>query len=217
MDAASATTLVSLEGDDRNVRVVLSDGSELELAAESLPPALPVPGEALSPAVEAALRRAAARKTAAKLMFQLLDRRLRTRRDLQRKLEERGCDAEAASEVLDRFEAQGLHSDRHFAEAWCRDTVRGKAVGRRFLEAKLREKGVAGPLAAAVAAETLSEEEEQEAARRAAAAWWRRGRGAPDDPRTLAKGVRFLVGRGFPPGTAQAALRETADDDEAED
>lgn len=212
MDAAPATTLVSLEGDDATVRVVLSDGSELELAAESLPPALPVPGQELSPETVAALRLAADRKTAARLVFAMLDRRLRTRRDMQRKLEDRGVDPEAAAAVLDRFEEQGLHSDRHFAAAWCRDTVRAKAVGRRWLEAKLRDKGVAAGLAAQVAAETLSEEEEREAARRAAAAWWRRRGGDPDDPRVLARGVRFLTGRGFPPGEAQRALREAAAD-----
>jgi len=202
--------LVSLDGDDRTVRVVLSDGSELELAADSLPPALPVPGESLAPETEAALRAAAARKTAARLVFEMLDRRLHTRRDLQRKLTDRGIDPESAAAVLDMFEAQGLHSDRHYAEAWCRDTVRTKAVGRRFLEAKLREKGVAAGVAAAVAADALDDADEREAADRAARSWWRRRGGDPHDPRTLAKGVRFLTGRGFPPGLAQSAVRAAA-------
>jgi len=212
VDAVPATTLVSLEGDDGTVRVVLSDGSELELAAESLPPALPVPGQALSAETVAALRQAADRKTAARLVFALLDRRLRTRRDLQRKLEAAGVDPEAAAAVLDRFEAQGLHSDRHFAAAWCRDAVRAKAVGRRWLEAKLRDKGVAAELAAEVAADTLTAEEERAAARHAAVAWWRRRGGDPGDPRVLAKGVRFLIGRGFPAGEARRALGEAAAD-----
>lgn len=198
MEPVDPTTLVSLEGDGRGVRVLLSDGRVLELAAGSLPPALPVPGEIVPPELLASLEIASERKAVARQVFQLLDRRLRPRRDMERKLRERGYQDESISPVLDQFEEQGLLSDRRYAEAWCRDTLLSKAVGQRYLESKLRSKGVAPALAVTVSRECLDPETESELARRAATGWVRRQRGDISDVKTLAKGVRFLTSRGFP-------------------
>ena len=81
-------------------------------------------------------------------------------------------------------------------------------MGRRYLEAKLREKKVSGDIAAAVASEVLDESTERELAERAAAARWKKIRGAAD-LRAVAKVVRHLQGRGFGPGTANEAARRT--------
>jgi len=211
MEETGPTTLVSLDGDDRVTRILLSDGQELELATGSLPPALPVPGEVVSPELLRELVLASERKAVARLVFKMLDRRLSTRRDMTRKLSDKGYDPEAISAVLDQFEEQGLHSDRRFAEAWCRDTLRSKAVGCRFLESKLRNKGVASGLAATVSRECLDPETELVLARRAAITWWRKQRGKRDDPKTLAKGARFLSSRGFSAAGTLSLIRETAD------
>ncbi len=206
-------TLVSVDKIGNGVRLSLSDGEILELAAESLPPALPAQGEVLSPALLEDLREAAARKNIARRVFKLLDRRLRTSRMMRRKLLEEGYSAEAVDAVLDRFEAEGIHSDRHFAEAWCRDTLRARPVGRRYLENKLRQQGVNADLAAAVVGEQLDPEDELGRCRAAAVKWWRRQRGLADT-RTLARGVRYLLGRGFSPALSNRIIRETTPDDE---
>jgi regulatory protein len=219
MEETGSTTLVSLNGDDRVTRILLSDGQELELATGSLPPALPVPGEVISPELVRELVLASERKTVANLVFKMLDRRLRTRRDMMRKLSDKGFDPEAVSVVLDQFEEHGLHSDRRFAEAWCRDTLRTKAVGCRFLESKLRSKGIASSLAAVVSRECLDPETESTLARRAAVTWWRKQRGDHDDPKTIAKGARFLASRGFPTAGTMSLIRDTvpSSDDAGDD
>ncbi|MBK6899223.1 MAG: regulatory protein RecX [bacterium] len=217
-DAGAGIRLLSLDCGDGEARLALSDGTVLEVAASSLPPALPACGEVLPPALLAALQEAAVRKQIARRLFRELDRRLRTRADLRVRLLAAGFPSGPVDEVLDRFAETGVHSDRRFAEAWCRDALRAKPVGRRLLADRLARSGVPPELARTVADEQLPPGDEQELARRAARSWWRRQRGTID-ARALARGQRFLIGRGFPPGTAGDAVRATApgrDDDEGD-
>jgi len=200
--------LLALDRGDGEVRLALSDGTVLELATSSLPPGLPACGEILPSALLAALHEAAVRKQIARRLFRELDRRLRTRADLRSRLLAAGFPPGPVDEVLERFEETGVHSDRRFAEAWCRDTLRARPVGRRLIADRLARSGVPPSLAAAVAAEQLPPGDEAELARTAARSWWRRQRGDAD-ARALAKGQRFLIGRGFPPGTAADAVRAT--------
>ncbi len=208
MTAAGGPTLLSVAETASGVRVTFSDGEILELAAESLPPAFPTPGETVSAELLVRLREAAERKSIARRLFTLLGRRLQTRSALRRKLLDEGFAAGPLDEVLDRFAAEGVHSDRLFAEAWCRDTVRLRPVGRRYLESKLRERGVAADLAATVAREIVSDEDERRQCRAAALKWWRRQRGAAD-LRALSRGQRYLLGRGFPVALAGTVIRAT--------
>ncbi len=216
MTDGEGPALVSMEQTGRDVRLTLDDGTTLELAAESLPPALPAPGETVPPDVLAELRDAAERKRVARRVFALLDRRLQTRRRLRRKLLDEGYADGPVDTVLDRFEAEGIHSDRRYAEAWCRDTVRARPVGRRYLEAKLREQGVDAGLAAATAAAALPPDAEHRAGHTAAHKWWRRQRGAVD-VKALARGQRYLMGRGFPAAVAAEAVRAAAPGGDGDD
>lgn len=211
MDDGGGPVLLAVEDTENGVRVTFDDGEILELAAESLPPALPAPGEAVSPDLLDRLRRADARKRIARRVFALLGRRLRTRRALRDKLLDEGYPAGPLDEVLDRFAEEGVHSDRQYAEAWCRDTMRLRPVGRRYLEGKLRERGVARDLAEAVVRELVTDADELRRCREAARKWWRRQGGATD-LRALARGERYLMGRGFAPTDARPVIRETAPD-----
>jgi regulatory protein len=188
--------IVDLQQDGATARVRLSDGETMELAVESLPPALPAPGEPLSPETLHELRAGAERKVIAKRVFNMLDRRLQTRRDMERKLVERGYDPEQVDAVLDRFEAAGVHSDRNYAEAWCRDTIRARAVGRRYLVSKMCGKGIARGLAEAVVEAELSDEVEESLAHAAAETWCRKNPGG-DEMRRRSRAQRFMNGRGF--------------------
>jgi SOS response regulatory protein OraA/RecX len=202
-----------------------------EVAAASLPPDLPAPGDELDAASHRALALAAERKRAARRLFALLDRRLQPVAKLRDRLLDEGFHPEAVTAVLAAMHEQDVHSDRRFAEAWCRDCLLSRAVGRRYLESRLREAGVAPDLAQSVAAKALDTGTEDELARSAAAACWRRTTraGPRTDPRELARDLarvtRFLLGRGFSPATASRAARATrpapggpggpgADDDE---
>jgi regulatory protein len=189
------------------VVVCLDDGQVLEIAPASMPDGLPDVGELVCVDVHVALVLAAERKKVARKLFAMLDRRLQPVARLRGKLIERGYSEQAVDEVLERMAAEGLYSDRRYAEAFCRDCLLNRAVGRRYLVSKLREKQVPGPVASIVAAEILDDDTERELAHQAARTRWRRQRD-PQDRNSLAKVVRFLQGRGFPAGLANQAARD---------
>ena len=197
--------LLTCRRTDRSVTVSLSNGEILELAAGSLPAAMPAAGEPVSPAVLDLLRDASARKEIARLVFRMLDRRLRTKADMRRRLAEKGFAGGPIDQVLDRFAEEGLVSDRRFAEAWCRDTLRSRPVGRRYLESRLIGKGIDSELAREVAADILDPAAEIELAHAAARRWWRRRGGGGVGFAEIAKASRYLAGRGFPLAVARKA------------
>jgi len=198
-------TLVRMREEPGAVILELDGGETLTIAPDAVPADLPTPGGSLSSPLLASLRDAAARKLAARRLFELLDRRLWSSARLRRKLLEEALPPAAVDAVLARAEAQGLHSDRQYAEAFCRDALRRKAVGRAWLQSRLQEKGVARDLAADCAALALPADVEQELALAAATARWRRERGR--DQRAEARVLRFLASRGFPPGVCRDAMR----------
>ena len=209
MESEQGIRLISLTPSGRDVRIELSNGEILELAAESLPPALSVGDRSLAPDLLRELRDAAQRKRISRHVFNLIDRRLLPRRRILDKLSEKGFDRDLGAQVLEKFAEQGLVSDRIYAEAWCRDTLRAKAVGRMYLISRLIKKGVSGDLASDVAGDILPPEAEREAVGVAARKWWAR-QGGDTDPRTLARGMRHLQGRGFPAALAADAVRREA-------
>jgi regulatory protein len=197
--------LTGLDEQPGRVVIRLDDGEILEVAPDALPADMPDVGGSLGSPHLHALRQAAARKQAARQLFALLDRRLQSRARLRRKLIEAGHSEEAVAAVLDQAEATGLHSDRQFAEAYCRDTLGAKSVGGRWLENKLRQQGVPADLASEVVREALPRDRERALAGRAAATRWRREHAR--DARALSRVQRFLAARGFPAGLCRDAAR----------
>ena len=162
------------------------------------------------------MRQASARKAVARDLFRLLDRKLLTTSRLRDKLVNLDHPVEAIDAVLQQAQDQGLHSDQAFAEAFCRDTLRSRCVGRAWLESRLRQRrGVEAALAADVAASHLPSDLEDELAESAAAQRWRRERGR--DQRALARVQRFLASRGFPGGLAARMARATRPEPEPPD
>jgi len=197
------------------VHLALDTGHRYELAPDSVPTGVPAQGEVVPTPLLAQIALAAERKIVARQVFAMLDRRLQPVARLRGKLLDRGHSAEAVNAVLEQMREQGLYSDRRYAEAFCRDCLLSRRVGRRYLVRKLREKQVAGELAAEVAAVVLDRETETELAALAASERWRKLRG-PVDYKALAKVVRFLVGRGFETGLANRAARKARPDSAAD-
>ena len=112
-----------------------------------------------------------------------------------------GYDPAAVDAVLEQMAARGLHSDRHYAEAWCRDCL---ARHGRWAAAIWRpscgRRASAARGGRAAAEPRWTRPPRRSWPRRAAAGRWRRVRrpGATDAP--MAKVVRFLQGRGFDAG-----------------
>jgi regulatory protein len=198
--------LLDVQEHQGTVRLVLDSGDSFEMAASSVPEGIPSVGEMVSVPVLGEIRDAAERKRVARKIFAMLDRCLQPVARIQGKLEERGFRSETIQAVLEQMEDRGLYSDRNYAEAYCRDCLLSKAVGRRYLVSKLREKRVPVSLAQEVVTEILDRDQEIELAKRAARLRWKRMRGASDH-KAIAKVVRYLMGRGFDVGLANSCAR----------
>jgi len=207
--------LLDFREESGSVLVALDTGHRYELAPGSVPAGMPALGAVVPVDLIREIALAAERKVVARKVFAMLDRRLQPVARLRGKLTDRGYSSEAVDAVLGQMKEKGLYCDRRYAEAFCRDCLLSRAVGRRYLERKLREKQVDGSLARTVASEVLDRETEIELADRAAAARWRKMRG-PADYKALAKVVRFLVGRGFDMGLANTAARRAQPEPEPE-
>jgi regulatory protein len=120
----------------------------------------------------------------------LLARRDHSRAELEQKLQRYGGAAADVAVVLDRLQAENLLSDRRFAEGVVR--VRGARHGSSRVAQDLRNRGVAGELAASLVAGLKATEAE-----RAQAAWQTKFGSAPADARERARQMRFLQARGF--------------------
>lgn len=133
----------------------------------------------------------------------MLARREHARRELARKLTQKGFSETAVRQALDALEAEGLLSDARFAEALVRSrTERG--YGPLRIRAELIERGVDPALI-----EAQLEAELQswvELARRQQAK--RFGQGPAQDYRERARRARFLEGRGFPAEVIRRVLND---------
>ena len=203
---AAGRLLLAVRRQTGAVVFVLEGGEELEVAPDAVPHEPPGPGDHLDAPLLEELRSAAARKRAARCILAILDRRLVPVARVRRKVIEDGCDPAAVDAVLAQLAARELYSDRRYADAWCRECLASRAVGRRYLEARLRDKGVTAPLAREAARAALDDETEAELAAAAARSRWQRVRRAPDR-RAEAAVVRYLQGRGFAAGLAARAAR----------
>jgi SOS response regulatory protein OraA/RecX len=85
---------------------------------------------------------AAAVERAREAALRLLDRTRKTRRELERRLAERGFDAPVAGAALDRLARVGLVDDVEYARAFLRARLARRAVGLRVLENQLQARGV---------------------------------------------------------------------------
>ncbi len=208
MAASGAPRLLGVVRAERAVTITQSDGETREVAPDALPPDLPAAGTEVPAALLERLRAAAVRKRAARRVFELLDRRRWTAARLRARLAAEGFGPEAVEPVLADFAREALVDDRRTAEAFCRDALRARPVGRLWLQARLAAQGVGAAEAAAAIAATLPPEREAELARGAAAARWRRERSG--GAAATARVARFLAARGFPPALAGRAAREAA-------
>jgi len=207
--------LAAVRQEQESIFLTLDSGEVLELASASVPKNLPEVGESISSPLLAEIELAAERKIVARRLFGMLDRRLQPVARLRNKLQEAGFSDTGGDAVLQQMADQGLYSDRHYAEAYCRDCLRGKAVGRRYLEKKLWEKRVDQNVARTVPGEILDSETEKELALQAAQTKLRKERGS-DWRKVEAKLTRYLVGRGFPVGVARDAIRRAKNEMQAE-
>lgn len=204
IDESPVIVLSAIEDEARRSLVIeLSDGTSCEVAVGADEARGISPGLELSPEQLEGLHLAEERKRAARQVFKWLDRRPRTRADLERRLVEKGFDRSLAGQVLDRFEAEGLVDDRSFAEQFGRERLRNRPVGPRWLGGRLRQEGIDGQVVRAVVDGLFEEFEEVELATRALV----RKRADCGDEAGRQKAARFLNSRGFSTSAAVEAVR----------
>ena len=142
----------------------------------------------------------------------LLARREHSRRELLRKLKQRGFDhTTVANDVLNDLEAEGLLSEVRFVESFVRTRIES-GHGPLKIRAALQERGVAS----GTANEALSEDRAvwRERCRQT---WYKRFGLPPEDRREVARQTRFLASRGFESEDIRAVLQAVGTADENND
>ena len=155
---------------------------------------------AASPADLDAVRQAALR---------LLERRRRTRFDLERRLRDKDCDPALIAVVLDRLATVGLVDDVEYARAFLNERWGRRAAGWRRIVGELRKRGIAPGDIETARAKFDAERgtaDEVSAARRAIVQAERRY--ASLEPRVRRQRLyALLVRRGFDGDVIQQALK----------
>ena len=156
-------------------------------------------------------------KSAREDALKLLDRQRYTRRDLTRRLREKGHEAVEIETTLDRLAEVGLVDDIEYARAFIAGRWGRRAAGWRKIEQDLRGRGVSGETIAAAKERFETEQggvaDETGAARRVIDQAARKY--AALDPRVRKQRLTaLLLRRGFSYDTIEQALRpgeETSD------
>ncbi|MDB5033683.1 MAG: regulatory protein RecX [Chlorobi bacterium] len=123
-------------------------------------------------------------------------RRMRSRREMEEKLAEKGFPLEAIDATIRFLIEYRMMDDRDFARAYINDQIMKRPVGRRRLENDLRRKGLQKDEVAEIVSESLGESDELAHAMAAAEKKARTIR--HDDPQKWERAMAaFLAGRGF--------------------
>ena len=134
--------------------------------------------------------------------LRLLARREHSERELRHKLAGRQFGDELIDTLVAELAAQGLLSDRRYAEAYVSGRFE-RGFGPLRIQSELRERGVATDLVAQSLAE-LSDAWVEAAARQRDK---RFGAGLPEAPHERARQMRFLQQRGFTGDQIRAVFR----------
>lgn len=159
-----------------------------------------------TPGLASRLAKAFEEDEARQAALRLLAVRPRSRGELLNRLKQKRIRPALAEALIAEFEAKGMIDDRAFAALYARSVAR-KPVGARLVEQKLREKRVAGPLAASAAREALEGRdalaEATDLARRKLAAMPAK----LDAPARMRRLIGLLARRGFDGEVSREAVR----------
>lgn len=191
----------------RHCRVALESGPALRVRAEDVAALGLHAASELDGGRLAALRERAEHVRATEMALRLLAVRLRSRREVEERLQRRGAAPEVRRAVIDRLSAEGFLDDARFARAWIRGRLALRPSGGVRLRSELLRKGVAGEVVDQALRESVPETEERALALEVARSRFRRYR-----RQSAEVAYRRLAGvlhrRGFSAGAIAGALRE---------
>lgn len=133
----------------------------------------------------------------------ILSRRDHSTTEVKTKLRRKGFPTAVINSTIARLQQLGLLDDERFAAAFTDAALRRSPVGPRWLEYRLRQKGIAPSAISRLLDATYSRGQELELARRAAATW---RRSHPTNAGDNARLYRFLISRGFTADTISAII-----------
>ncbi|MFK5584403.1 MULTISPECIES: regulatory protein RecX [unclassified Serinicoccus] len=133
----------------------------------------------------------------------------RTRRQLEDKLRDKGCDPVVGAQVLDRMGEVGLVDDEAYAEMYVRSKQETKGLAASALRHELRQKGVADEVVDA-ALEEIDPEHERAQAQALVARRARSLRGLDRETQTR-RLAGFLARKGYSSGVSYQVIREALD------
>lgn len=136
--------------------------------------------------------------------------KMKSERDLRRKIAERAEDSEAVERVMAKLKELGYLSDERFAAEYTRSRQENEKFGRRRVQQGLMQKGIAAPVATAALSTAYDEIDEAALAR---AYVERKRMKAPSGDREqkqkeTAKIMRRLIAAGFSSRAVWKVLRE---------
>ncbi len=149
--------------------------------------------------------RVALLRSARAAALRLLDRRPRSRAEIQAALGRRVPRGIAAA-VVAGLAREGWLDDAKFAQAWIRDRIALRPMGRRRIAAELRRRGVPASIVEAQLDALLPPDREEQEAQASARRRWATMRGlSPDAARRRLAG--WLMRRGYSAGVVAGVLR----------
>jgi regulatory protein len=137
----------TLVGDPRVCRVDIEGAGQFRLDVETARALGLAEGQEISEAVLSRVAAAAARHDARTVALRLLQRRLRSRAEIEAALRRRSIAREAILAVSAELRSTGWIDDSRFARVWIQDRQALRPCGARRLRAELLAKGVAPQIA----------------------------------------------------------------------
>ena len=150
--------------------------------------------------------RAASANAAHAVALRLLTTRARTRAELRQRLEDRGFEAAAVAETLERLERVGLVDDAALAETVAEGRAE-RGMDAPAIAAELRDRGVDPAVAERAAQAAVPAEDRADRCRQVAQARLAQLEGLPA-PTQLRRLASYLARRGYPPDLAESVARD---------
>ena len=142
----------------------------------------------------------------------LLSFRDRSVKELQKRLHEKGEDADRIAPTIERLQQSGLLDDSRFAAERARAGLVGKARSRRQIEHDLAQRGVTREVASAAIQQVLAEEGTSELEVAVRAARKKAKSLAGHDPQAQRQKLYgFLARQGYTPDLVRRAMRAVLD------
>jgi SOS response regulatory protein OraA/RecX len=155
--------------------------------------------------------RAASADAAHTAALRLLTSRARTRAELRQRLAERGFEAAAVADTLDRLERVGLVDDEALAETVAQGRAE-RGLDAPAIAAELRDRGVDPAVAERTAEAAVPAEARADRCREVAQARLAHLDGLPA-PTQLRRLASYLARRGYPPELAETVARDLVGSD----